>query len=270
MSDRRIWIIVSALACAVAAPWALALAQDQPAPKAGAADNGKAAAAAPGQDLPGPPPVQELDLLPTLHTVAIKHGTPNHNVHMVDARALPSDRSGIWVLDFSFKPLRMTTIEIPGKGRRDVYYLYYKVVNRTKKPVRFVPRFTLVTDSGQPLEDAIIPQAVKKIQARENETIPLLGSIDIMGVLPPSTKQGVDDTVFGVAVWDNVDPKSDALHIYVRGLSDGFQVLASPKDGKPIVRYKTLRLDFIRRGDEHGPHEKEIELGDPPTEWIYW
>jgi hypothetical protein len=134
----------------------------------------------------------------------------------------------------------------------------------------FVPQFSLVTDTGKRLEDAVIPQAVPIIQAREDASIPLLGAVNIMGMVPPSTKEGIDDAVYGVAVWDGVDPKADRFSIYVRGLSDGYQLVTPPDGGKPVARYKTLRIDFIRRGDERDLNEKEIQLNDPPYEWIYW
>jgi hypothetical protein len=188
---------------------------------------------------------------------------------MVDARALPRDKEGIWILGFSFKPMRMITIESGGK-RREIRYLYYKVVNRTGRPVMFAPQFTLVTDTGKRYEDSVLPQAVKLIQAREDQTVPLLGAVNVMGVIPPSKKEGVDDAVYGVAVWDHVDPRADAYHVYVRGLSDGFQVVTPPDGAKPQAKYKTLRIDFIRRGDEYNVHEKEIQLDEPPYEWVYW
>jgi hypothetical protein len=91
-----------------------------------------------------------------------------------------------------------------------------------------------------------------------------------MGQIPPSTKEGVDDAVFGAAVWDRWDPKADRFSIYVRGLSDGYKEVPNPSGGKPTVKYKTLRIDFIRRGDERNISEKEIELSDPAFEWVYW
>ncbi len=236
--------------------------QDKPAPKA---DKPEVA------DLPGPPPIPEVKLGPTLPTHAIRRGAPEYNVQMVDASLLPRDRSGIWVLDFAFKPMRIVTVELPNKGRRNIYYLYYRVVNRTGKPIMFVPQFTFVTDTGKRYEDVVIPQAVKLIQAREDAAIPLLGAVNVLGVIPPSTKDGIDDAVYGVAIWDDIDPKADAFKIYVRGLSDGYQELPPPAGAdKPAVRYKTLRIDFIRRGDALHINEKEIQILDPPYEWIYW
>ncbi len=188
---------------------------------------------------------------------------------MVDASLLPRDNQAIWVLNFTFKPLRIITVDIPGKGRKQVHYLYYRVVNRTGKAHEFVPQFTMLTDTGKKLEEAVLPNAVRLIKAREDDSIRLLGAVQVAGMIPPSTKATVDDAVFGVALWDNVDPHADRLSIYVRGLSDGHQDVKTP-DGKLVTKYKTLRIDLIRRGDERNLREDEITLADPSYEWIYW
>ena len=191
---------------------------EQPNPQAAEARPTARREAAP---LPVPPPVPPLKLDPVLPTTPVRRGQQSPNVQMVDASLLPRDKEGIWVLDFAFKPVRLRTVEVPGRGRRQIHYLYYRVVNRTGKPRVFVPQFSLVTDTGKRYEDVVMPQAVQLIQAREDPTIPLLGAVNIMGMIPPSTKEGVDDAVFGVAIWEGVDPKADAFNVYVRGLSDG-------------------------------------------------
>jgi hypothetical protein len=222
------------------------------------------------EKLASPDPLPEYKLVPDLHTIPVPHDRPTYNVQMVNASLLPRDKEGIWVLDFAFKPLRIKTVEIPGKGRRQIHYLYYKVVNRTGKPRMFVPQFIMVNEAGQKFEDNVVPQAIQLIQTREDATIPVLGAVNIMGVIPPSTKPDVDDAVYGVATWEKWDPKADRFSIYVRGLSDGYKETPNPSGGKPTAKYKTLRLDFIRRGDHRNLNEKEIELGDPPYEWVYW
>jgi hypothetical protein len=217
-----------------------------------------------------PDPVPDFNPVPVLHTIPVAHDRSLYNVQMVNASLLPRDREGIWVLDFAYKSLRIKTVEVPGKGRIQVHYLYYKVVNRTGKPRTFVPQFTMVNETGQKFEDGVIPEAIPLIQMREDNTIPLLGAINVMGVIPPSTKPDVDDAVFGVATWGKWDPKSDRFSIYVRGLSDGYKEFPADSTGKPVVKYKTLRLDFIRRGDDRNLHEKEIQPAEPPYEWVYW
>ena len=167
-------------------------------------------------------------------------------------------------------PLRIVTVDIPGKGRRQIHYLYYKVVNRTGKPQNFAPQLVMVNESGQKIESEVVPEAIPVIQRRHDPSIPVLGEVDVMGILPPSTKPNVDDAVFGVACWDRWDRKSDRFSIYVRGLSDGYKEVPAESGGKPVAKYKTLKIDFIRRGDEHNINEKEIQLADPPYEWVYW
>jgi len=225
---------------------------------------------APAAKLPGPDPIPKVTLVPTLHTIAVSRDRPTFNLQMVDASLLPRDKDGIWVLDFTFKPLRIRTVDIPGKGRRTVHYLYYRVVNRTGSPRMFVPQFIMVNEDGKKIEDQVIPEVVPLIQNREDPTIPILGAVNIMGVIPPSTKPDVDDAVFGVAVWDKWDPKADRFRIFVRGLSDGYKEFPAPSGGKPTVKYKTLQINFIRRGDERNVSENEIEFGDPAYEWVYW
>jgi len=237
-------------------------AADAPAPEAPALE--------PGDEV-RPTPDQPPKLVPELPTIPWRQDRVAYGGWTsIKTAPLPKDREGIWVLDFAYKPLRLQTVEIPGKGRRTVYYLYYKVVNHTGAPRPFLPQFIMVNERGQKFEDSVVPEAIPIIQGREDPTIALRGAVDVMGTIPESVKQGVDDAVFGVAVWDRWDPAADRFSIYVRGLSDGYKEVEPPDGGKPIVRYKTLRIDYIRRGDEYHVSEKEIEPGDPPYDWVYW
>ena len=89
-------------------------------------------------------------------------------------------------------------------------------------------------------------------------------------MIPPSTKEGVDDAVYGVAIWDNVDFDADSFKVFVRGLSDGYQdrpasggrqalhPLQGPPDRLPESR---RRPEAERAGDPPG---------DPPYDWVYY
>ena len=222
-------------------------------------------------ELPGPEPIPTVALVGDLPTHPVRREYAGPNWTVADAAPMPLDRSGIWILEFACRPVRMIEVDIPGKGRRWVHYLYYRVVNRTGEPRRFVPQFTLIDDKGKRCDDVVLPQAVKNIQAREDPRIDLLGAVGIMGMIPPSTKEGIDDAVYGVAIWDNVDFSADSFKIFVRGLSDASQTVTPPgDDAKPFVRFKALRLDYQRPGDNLRPHEGEIRPLDPPFEWTYF
>ena len=101
-----------------------------------------------GASARSPPKVEDPPLVPELRTIPVPHDRNVFNVQLVNAALIPRDKEGIWVLDFAFKPLRIKTVEIPGKGRRQVHYLYYKVTNRTGKPRTFVPEFIMVNEAG--------------------------------------------------------------------------------------------------------------------------
>jgi hypothetical protein len=208
--------------------------------------------------------------LPVLPTIEVPRDRQTVISRMVDASLSSREEQGTWVLDFAYKPLRIKTADLPGRGKRKIYYLYYRVINRSGAPRRFAPQFIMVNDKGEKFEASIVPEAVAAIQMREDATIPVLGRARTMGILPPSTKPDVDDAVYGVVTWDNWDQNADRFSIYIRGLSGGYQVIEAPSRGKRSVQQKSLKIDFIRQRGQRNIHQREIQLADPPHEWVYW
>src|SRR5262245_26604108 len=56
-----------------------------------------------------------------------------------EVKAEPSGSDAIWAFDFRFKDPRIITVNIPGRGQRNCWYMWYQVINRTGKPQPFVP-----------------------------------------------------------------------------------------------------------------------------------
>jgi hypothetical protein len=96
--------------------------------------------------------------------------------------------------------------------------------------------------------------------------------------------------VTGVAIWDGT-PALDAekpwkdnrppgtkdlsdsnrFTVFVSGLSNGWVLVDPVVKGKteaPIIRRKTLQLNFKRVGDRYSMDSREISFV-PPSEWIY-
>ena len=77
-------------------------------------------------------------------------------------------KSDVWTLDLRFKDPRILKAHIPGRGTRICWYLWYQVINRTEKAVRFQPIFELVThDYPASYQDEILPtveDAVRKLE----------------------------------------------------------------------------------------------------------
>jgi hypothetical protein len=201
--------------------------------------------------------------------------------------------------------------------RKPIYYMVYSVTNlplaeqKTKppkfgwmqpvkdddgtykieyqdRPIRFIPKFLLESSEfNKVYADRVIPMALGAIHAREDRLIP--GWVDKKGVVPRSPIQTtadiagelkVGETHWGVATWEDIDPRIDRFSIYVRGLTNSYKwrdTKGTFKRGSPIgtgrrLARKTLKLNFWRPGDEFYEREDEIRRGIPGEvdyEWVY-
>jgi hypothetical protein len=206
----------------------------------------------------------------------------------------------VWYLEFEFKPLRMIQVDVPqpsGKMQRKlIKYLIYKVTNPGKsvravqaedgtwnyedvayeQPIRFIPEFLLESDNLKlSYPDREIPVALGPIRLREDPNRVFLTSTEIS-----SRELKPHESVWGVAMWEEIDPRIDHFSIYVQGLTNAYRWKDDPakvqKDsplgtGRTLSR-KTLKINFWRAGDEYYQQEKEIHYpapGQVDYEWVY-
>jgi len=204
-------------------------------------------------------------------------GQPNEREVEPRANALDKDdisskNSSIWVLDFKFKDPRLIKVDTPGRGQKVCWYLWYQVTNKTDKPHTFIPDFELVThDRTTVHHDQVLPKVQEAIRQIEDPTdhLKIKNSVTIAAepIPPKISDKALPHPVTGVAIWDDVDPDSNRYSIFVQGLSNGWAVTDGPEN-KPVVRRKTLKLDFRRIGDRYLMHSDEIHFVGPP-QWIY-
>ncbi len=200
----------------------------------------------------------------------------------------------VWSLDFKFKPIRMVWVDMPQKGgrmqRKLIWYLVYSVTNKGKamhpvlgedktydisfvdKPVLFIPEFILEShEFGKAYPDRVTPLAMGQIQAREGRGNKILTTVQMTSVKGKPRKIAVGQTLWGVACWEDVDPKIDRFSVHVSGLTNAYRWKDEPgryKKGSPLgtgrrLQQKTLKLNFWRPGDEYYETEREIRYGIP-------
>lgn len=209
----------------------------------------------------------------------------------------------VWCLELSFKPLRMLYVDIPqpaGKMQRKLlWYMVYRIRNTgvgltseqrddgsfttVDKPVeslRFIPQFVLESQDvdrqgssiGKAYLDRIIPSAYAPIARRE---LPrggeLLSSVEISERMLELESGRAIKGLWGVAMWEDVDPQIDFFSVYVGGLTNAYrwqdpagayQLGDPPGTGRKLFR-KTLQLNFWRPGDEYAENEREVRFGVP-------
>ncbi|MBS0209507.1 MAG: hypothetical protein JSS27_11185 [Planctomycetes bacterium] len=188
--------------------------------------------------------------------------------------------TGVPGLDFTFKPLRMITIDVPNEhGKMDpklVWYLVYRVKNpSTEAPFRFIPKFTLTDlDKQVNFADQLIPVAIKPIQLREDPKRPLANTYAIAGEIPAGEQR------WGVVTWTDLPTTLRRITITVEGLSMSYQWEDPEGAYKPgmapgssrKLSQQVLQIDFWRPGDEFHEHDREIRYGLPGEvdhRWLY-
>jgi hypothetical protein len=180
------------------------------------------------------------------------------------------DKPENWTLNFRFKDPRVITADVPGRGKRIVWYLWYQVINNTGEPRFFVPDFELKTHDYETVHpDEVLPAVQAEIAKIEDPT----GRLDIKNSvtiskqpIPVSKKDAFPRAVTGVAIWTDVytrAPKTNRFSIFIAGLSDAWN-----KDKNGVIRRKTLQLNFQRLGDEIQNDPNAIRWVDNPS-WIY-
>ncbi len=170
----------------------------------------------------------------------------------------PSKYPVSWELKFDYHHPRRIVVEVPGSPVPKAYwYFTYTVTNKTDKEQDFLPVFTLVTRDGKAIRsDRGVPKvAFDRIKARTGNKL-LESPIEVAGTILVGEDQAKD----GVAIWEEPEPEMGTFSIFVGGLSgenvqltDSAGQPVADKDGKPVILFKTLQLDYTISGDEVYP-----------------
>jgi len=214
----------------------------------------------------------------------------------------------VWCLELSFKPLRMIEVDVPQDNgrlqRKLIWYMVYRVRNtgagitgdvksdgsfvtteKPTEPIRFIPEFVLAShdrSGGQRVRkaylDRIVPTALGPIRLRELPQGRMLHSVEMARQELPIEAGRTQQGVWGVAMWEDVDPQIDFFSVYVRGLANAYRWTDPPgayKKGNPPgagrrFTYKTLQLNFWRPGDELDQNEREIRFGVAPQRGAFY
>lgn len=197
-------------------------------------------------------------------------------------------RGDVHCLDFAFKPVRMIDV-----GGQTVWYMLYRVRylggelrpqaepdkfnnevfaqpatippgSSEQMPGRFLPLFRLqVLNLRTEYLDQIIPGAKAAIEARERVGRPLYDSVEVQ-TLPIKLWRDtdtIDNSVWGVATWTHVDPRTDFFSVQIAGLTNAQRLKLEGNEIKYLQ--KNLVLNFSRPGDTINELEDRIRYGVP-------
>jgi hypothetical protein len=222
--------------------------------------------------------------------LALAQGPPaTFNEREVKADTVGAEKADVWSLDFRFKDPRIIKVYVPGRGTRLCWYMWYQVINRTGESRTFIPDFELVTlDYPGVYKDEVLPSVQDAIKKLEDPTgyQDIKNSVTIAGKPIPVSKpadEAFPRAVTGVAIWDagagegggeeRKRELGDSTHfsIFVSGLSNGWVLVDPVGEGpsaRPVIRRKTLQLNFKRTGGRSVTDSRDIAFL-PPAEWMY-
>jgi len=245
--------------------------------------------------------VQRGDLLEVTRRLPTLTWTPKQaaeNTTLVERAKNREFVRDIWCLEFAFKPPRLIDVDVPTRElrmqRKRLWYLVYRVRNisgrRTvidksdpsdrktepvEMPVRFVPHFVLESMEGlteaegetayRGYLDRVIPSAMGPIRRREDPSREFFDSASMAASdIPPGEER------WGVAVWEDIDPRLDFFSISIRGLTNAIRWREQrgakfagnlPPGAEMEHALESLRLDFWRPGDDKDEVEEEMSVG---------
>lgn len=202
---------------------------------------------------------------------------------VVDPKSKQVSRELVWYMVYRIIPRDYT--ELAGDGQPDLI----KKLRDTERdpanasdPLRAVPitipRFVLHTedkDAEKDYVDEVNLEIQKAIFDREvgrrGASLQLLNSVEaISDVAAPVSVKDTDPLAkarYGVAVWRNVDPKTDFFTVYMSGLTNAYRI-SKDSAGATVVEQKVAQQRFTRPGDEFLQEEQEFRVvGDPA--WVY-
>lgn len=195
---------------------------------------------------------------------------PFSNAREVQAGVNVQDKGDIWTLKFEFVDPRMIEVNVPGRGKKVVWYMLYWVSNETKDPHFFIPEFELLTKNNTKHYDEVLPEVQEAIRRDEdkNNRFNFQNSVTIRKTeIPPSKPDAVPRRAAGIAIWTDVYEKARntaGFRIFVTGLSNGWAI-----DDDGNISRKTLILEFDRRGDGSKVDSSEIVFKPNGYKWVY-
>jgi hypothetical protein len=200
-------------------------------------------------------------------------------------------RREIYCFEFGFKPLRQLEVDVPNPDgtmdRKVVWYMVYRVryrggdlrakpepfassevplyevlENVSYKSRRFYP-LVVLSNRGAKREylDRVLPTTKALIAAREKINQPLHDGVEISEIDIPLSKDPDAPGVWGVATWEDVDPRLEYASVYVYGLTNAFRI--DEAEGKEQYVRKTLQLNFFRPGDTINEPLDTVRFGVP-------
>jgi hypothetical protein len=151
----------------------------------------------------------------------------------------PSPVPRRWEFRIEPGPLRLTSVDVPGRGPEAFWYFTFKVTNNTGEDRFFAPSFQLSLDNGEVIRSGRdVPRVVTEtIMQRLNQPL-LIDEVAIQGTL----LQGPENAKEGLVIFRADDLHVDVVRLFAAGFSGETHRYVRPDTGEEVTLRKQLML----------------------------
>ncbi len=164
--------------------------------------------------------------------------------------------------DLSLTPNPMRVYKDPQSGQ-SYAYITFDLLNATGADRRFAPRFELLLDDG------VLVQSGSDVPSKVTHAIksalgdPLVeDQFQVLGTV----LEGKENARRGLVVWRMTEREPTEVSVFVTGLSRVSDKNPHPTSGEPLVRRRTMRVNYVIPGDAVAHTTASYEPGK--IEWI--
>ncbi len=164
--------------------------------------------------------------------------------------------------DLSCTPNAMRVYKDPQSGQ-SYAYITFDLLNSTGADRRFAPRFELLLDDG------VVVASGSEVPSKVTRAIktalgdPLVeDQFQVLGTV----LEGKENARRGLVVWRMTETEPTEATVFITGLSRMSDKNPHPTSGEPLVRRRTMRVDYVIPGDAIAHTTVSYEPGK--IEWI--
>lgn len=110
--------------------------------------------------------------------------------------------------------------------------------------------------------DQYLPDVAREIQKLEDPNRRLHDKFEMLDQSVPRVDSDSDEGLWGVAIWENVDPNIDFCSVKIFGLTNAYR-MDRTVGGDVVIRRKVLQLNFYRPGDSVRQTRDKVQYGVP-------
>lgn len=196
-------------------------------------------------------------------------------MQVVDPKTGDRNTELVWYMVYRVIPRDYT--ELAGDSRDDLVAKLSDIslqpqntVDEVQRYSLQIPRFVLRTDDAETQQEYAdevnleIQKQVLRREFRRTSNLKLMNSVqaitEVVDAVSVENQNPLANALYGVAVWRNVDARTDYFTVTMTGFSNAYRV--SQVDGETVFEHKVIEQRFGRPGDEYQQHEAEFRIID--------